>query len=281
MIILLGAMLIGLSLGIMGSGGSILTVPVLTYLLGHDSKIAIAESLAIVGGIALFGAWPYARSHQVDWRSVLFFGVPGMLGTNLGAWLSHFVAGEVQLILFGVVMLFAAVMMFRPPQRASGLEHATEPSDGAVTQRNALWKISLEGSIVGVITGLVGVGGGFLVVPALVLLGGLPMRLAVGTSLAVIALKSASGLWKYLDVLETVDAKIDWWTVSAFIAIGAAGSFAGRILSTRINQQTLRRSFAMFLLVMGVIVLGKEPAAVVASWNSPQADTRVESIDHL
>ena len=118
-----GALIIGLVLGLMGSGGSILTLPVLVYLLGHQDKIAVAESLAIVGGIAAVAVIPYARERLVDWRCVLFFGLPGMLGTFLGAWLSKFVPGTFQLVLFGVLMLAAAVTFnagaTSPPQQRS------------------------------------------------------------------------------------------------------------------------------------------------------------------
>ncbi|MGD9855340.1 MAG: TSUP family transporter, partial [Planctomycetaceae bacterium] len=105
MIAIAGALLIGLTLGLLGSGGSILTVPVLVYLLGHQDKVAIAESLAIVGTIALSGMLPYAGAKQVDWRSVLFFGLPGMAGTYAGVWLAHYISGTAQLTLFGGVML--------------------------------------------------------------------------------------------------------------------------------------------------------------------------------
>ena len=110
-----GAILIGLTLGLLGSGGSILTVPVLVYLLGHQDKVAIAESLAIVGGIALAGMIPYARARLIDWRSVVLFGLPGMAGTYGGAWLARFVSGPAQLTLFAGVMLIAAWMMMRRP----------------------------------------------------------------------------------------------------------------------------------------------------------------------
>ena len=274
--IVLGALLIGLSLGVMGSGGSILTVPVLTYLLGHDNKAAIAESLAIVGGIALVGALPYAMSRQVDWRSVLYFGLPGMAGTYLGAWMAKYVSGGVQLVLFAVVMLLAAWLMARPPK----FVREAEDNRGEVDHRPmAFWKIGLEGLGVGLLTGLVGVGGGFLIVPALVLLGGLPMRLAIGTSLAVIALKSASGLWKYLDVLESLGESVNWATVAAFIAVGIAGSFIGKAISSRIDQRTLRRSFAVFLVIMGAFVLSKETPGVIAQWRGDAALTHEETSD--
>ena len=252
---LLGAVAIGLVLGLLGSGGSILTVPVLVYLAGEPDKVAIAESLAIVGAIALVGALPYARQKLVDWHSVLYFGVPGIAGTYGGAALSKLVPGTVQLALFAIVMLLAAVLMFR---------RKTTPitADGTPHERQALWKIAGEGLAVGVLTGLVGVGGGFLIVPALVLLGGLSMRLAVGTSLLIIAAKSAAGFYKYLDVLADAGLYVDWSLIGIFAAIGIAGSFVGNALSQRVPQARLKRGFAVFLVIMGVFILAKEgPAA--------------------
>ena len=263
----LGALLIGVMLGLMGSGGSILTVPVLVYLLGHEDKAAIAESLGIVGGIALIGIVPYARSRQVDWRSVAFFGIPGMAGTYGGAWLAALVPGAAQLVLFACVMLLSAWLMFRNPAKrpaqngdvASGSEVDEDPP-----ARHALWQISLEGFAVGVLTGLVGVGGGFLIVPALVILGGLSMRTAVGTSLAVIALKSLVGFYKYLGVLDALDLQVDWRTVGLFVSIGIVGTMLGQWVSVRLDQTTLRRAFAAFLVAMGLFVLGKEGPKLLA-----------------
>lgn len=278
-IIIIGALLIGLMLGLMGSGGSILTVPVLVYILGHDGKVAIAESLAIVGAIALATMFPYARSRLVNWRTVLFFGIPGMAGTYLGAWLSHFVAGPVQLTLFAVVMLVAAVIMLR-----RGSVSAIDNTQATSQQPKAFWLIGIEGVLVGIITGLVGVGGGFLIVPALVVFGKLPMRVAIGTSLAVIALKSFSGLFKYLDVLESIGATVDWWTVAVFVLIGIIGSVMGHAAATRLNQDLLRKSFAAFLVAMGLFVFVKEipnmmpkstPSAAVTNdlqkWETPKS----------
>jgi uncharacterized membrane protein YfcA/rhodanese-related sulfurtransferase len=252
---LLGAVAVGLVLGLLGSGGSILTVPVLVYLAGHAEKVAIAESLAIVGAIAAVGAIPYARQKLVDWHSVLYFGVPGIVGTYGGAWLAKWVPGPVQLVLFAVVMLLAAVLMFRGRR---------EPAEGEVRERQPLWLIGTEGLLVGVLTGLVGVGGGFLIVPALVLLGGLSMRLAVGTSLLIIAAKSAAGFWKYTDVLAETDLAVDWTLIGLFAAIGIVGSFVGNALSQRVPQAQLKRGFAVFLVAMGVFILIKEAPAAFA-----------------
>ena len=239
----IGAALIGLSLGLLGSGGSILTVPVLVYLVGEPEKLAIAESLAIVGAISLVGALRSALKHQIDWRSVGWFGVPGILGTFLGAALSGFLSGTVQLLLFAVVMLLAAVMMFRPAPL-----NTARP-----TQPHSRLKTTLEGLGVGVLTGVVGVGGGFLIVPALVLLGGLPMGLAVGTSLAIITLNSFTGFFKHLDMLQ--GPGLHWSMMLVFVVIGILGSLVGTRLGRRVPGASLKKGFAGFLVVMGVYVL--------------------------
>ncbi len=245
---LLGAVAIGLVLGLLGSGGSILTVPVLVYLAGQPDKVAIAESLAIVGAIASVGAATYARQGLVDWRAVAGFGVPGIVGTYLGAVLAARVPGPVQLALFGVVMLAAAGAMFRGQAALAGDAHPARPA----------WMIAALGIAVGVMTGLVGVGGGFLIVPALVLLVGLDMRLAVGTSLSIIVLNSATGFLKYLDVLSASGSVVDWRLVGTFAAIGIVGSLVGARLSQRVPQARLKRGFAVFLVVMGTFILFKE-----------------------
>ena len=252
MLVLPGAIAIGLSLGLLGSGGSILTVPVLVFLIGQDEKTAIAGSLFIVGSIALAGGLQFLRAGLIQWRSVLIFGLPGMLGTYLGAFLAAYVSGVMQLALFALVMLVASYFMLRPPD----LQHAD------ATPR-ATWKIASDGLIVGIITGLVGVGGGFLIVPALVLLGGLGMHQAVATSLVIIALKSFSGFYKYLDVLEKQSLELDWNTLLIVTALGIAGSFAGSRLARRLPQDKLKRWFGYFLIAMGIYILAKSgPAAL-------------------
>jgi Predicted permeases len=248
----LGALLVGLVLGLLGSGGSILTVPVLVYLVGEPNKLAIAESLGIVTLISLVGALPFAYKRQVDWRSVGLFGVPGMGGAYLGAYLSKFMSGTVQLAIFAAVMLLAAVMMFR----------RTAPEPGEAPDP-AYWKVMLDGFGVGILTGIVGVGGGFLIVPALVLLGGLPMHLAIGTSLCIIALKSISGFVKYIDVMGEVGFSIHWDLVLIFSLIGIVGSFVGGRIGAYVPQARLKRGFAFFLVLMGVVILGQNVAAMV------------------
>lgn len=250
---LIGALAIGLSLGLLGSGGSILTVPILHYLLGHPEKQSIAESLGIVGGIALIGAIPYARKGLIHWKSVFFFGTPGMFGSFIGAHLAKGVPGAVQLALFAFVMLAAAAMMMR--------RRAPEHSTGRGAPEEAIWQIILQGLLVGVLTGFVGVGGGFLIVPALVLFGGLSMRIAVGSSLCIIAMNSASGFVKQMDVLSNLGLAIDWHVVGLFLLLGILGSFAGNLIGAVIDQRRLRRIFGGFLLVMGLFILIRQGLA--------------------
>jgi len=239
---LLGALAIGLSLGLLGSGGSILTVPVLHYLVGQPEKLAIGGSLLVVGLVATAGCVPYALRRQVDWRNVAWFGLPGMAGAWVGATLAHWVPGALQLALFAGVMLLAAWRMLRGGVVARS---GREPRRIAVVG---------GGVGVGVLSGLVGVGGGFLIVPALVLLAGVPMASAVGTSLAVIALNSFSGFGKYLGVLEHGGLTLDWRVLLAVAAVGVVGSLAGQRLGQRLPQAALRRLFGTFLVVMGLVI---------------------------
>ena len=254
---ILGAIAVGLSLGIFGSGGSILTVPVLVYLLGHEDKIAIAESLAIVGSIALIGALPSVRDGTVRWGLVLLFGVPGMAGAFLGAWLAAFVPGAVQLLVFGGVMLAAAARMW---QRSRVTPLAIEPGS---TQPKR-WLVIILGTGVGVLTGFVGVGGGFLIVPALVLLARIPMRQAVASSLIIIAMNTATGLIKHHRVLSDAENAINWSVIIVFIAVGAAGSLVGRSIQSRINQRVLQQAFAVFLVAMSLFIIARETLRLVA-----------------
>ncbi len=259
----LGAVAIGLALGMLGSGGSILTVPVLVYFVGEPDKVAIAESLAIVGLIALVGAIPYSLQGLVVWRSLWLFGIPSIVGTYLGAWMSQWVSGAMQLSLFAVVMLLAAWMMVRNPKHASQAPHP-----------RPFWKIALDGLVVGALTGLVGVGGGFLIIPALVVLGGLTMQQAVGTSLWLIALKSGSGFWKYMQLLPTQGYSINWEVIGMFSLIGSIGSMMGNRIAVRLPQSRLRRGFAVLLVLMGAFILWqnlpKLSGASVAQSDTPE-----------
>jgi uncharacterized membrane protein YfcA len=237
---LVGAAMIGISLGLMGSGGSILTVPVLHYLVGQPDKVAIAGSAFVVGSIACVGGVQRAWHRSVDWRSVLFFGVPSMASAYLTAWASRWVPGTFQLGLFVLVMFAAGSFMLRPQ---------VEPQAGKAARE--VWKIGLDGLAVGALTGLVGVGGGFLIVPALVLLGGLDINRAIGTSLLIIALNSFSSFAKHVDVVEAHGQRLDWTVLTVFVGIGVVGSIAGTRLAQRLDRMLLQRMFAGLLFVMG------------------------------
>jgi uncharacterized membrane protein YfcA len=252
---LLLAAIVGVSLGMLGGGGSILTVPIFVYVLDFGTKEAIAMSLAVVGVTSVFGAVGHWRAGNVNLRIALIFGAVAMVGTFLGARLAVYVSGTVQLLLFAVVMLLAAVFMFR---NRGAVELVPVPGSHDTGGGLPLAHIVLEGLVVGVVTGLVGVGGGFLVVPALVLLGGIPMKQAVGTSLVVIAMKSASGFAGYLDQVE-----IDWSVLAVFTSVAVAGILAGSILVRYVSQEGLRRSFALFLVIMGVFILFQNREALM------------------
>jgi uncharacterized protein len=258
------AALIGLSLGLIGGGGSILTVPIFVYVLGFGAKEAIAMSLAVVGAVSLFGAAGHWRAGNVNLRVALVFGSVAMVGTYLGARLAVYFSGGAQLALFAGVMLLAAFFMFRErqPLRMAEDEFLAEAGDaeamqdaavlpgGAPVERMPLGLIIIEGLAVGVLTGLVGVGGGFLIVPALVLLGKIPMKQAVGTSLLVIAMKSASGFLGYLGQVE-----VPWGFMSLFTAVAVVGILGGTYLVQFVSQRALKRVFAVFLLVIGSFIL--------------------------
>ena len=259
MIAVLGGILIGLCLGLLGSGGSILTVPLLVYLLDHDPKVAIAESLAIVGGIALLASIRPMLKRDVDWTSVLLFGVPGVMGTVAGVWSSQWISGLVQLMVFGGVMLVAAAMMLRGRR---GDESEVVPAGR--TRRDHLILV-IEGFLVGALTGIVGVGGGFLIVPALVLLGRLPMRIAVGTSLLIIAVKSGAGFGKSIGQFEGGVGAMDLQTIGVFILLGGVGSLLGDAIGGRIPQRRLKQVFAVFLLMMSGFMLLRAGTGLLAT----------------
>ncbi len=241
-LVLVLALAVGLSLGLLGGGGSILAVPLLVYVAGLDAKEAIATSLLVVGTTSLAALVPHARAGRVRWRTGLLFGAAAMAGAYAGGRLAAFVPGPVLLLLFAAMMLATAVAMIRGRRAVSATEHGLR-----------VGVVLLEGAVVGLVTGMVGAGGGFLVVPALVLLGGLPMSAAVGTSLLVIALKSFAGLAGYL---ASVD--VDWPLALAVTGAAVVGSLVGGSLTGRIPADTLRRAFGWFVVVMGGFVLAQE-----------------------
>lgn len=241
---LLLSILIGLSLGLLGGGGSILTVPILTYVAGLDPKEAIAASLFVVGVTSAVSAINHARNRRVKWRTGVIFGAAGMAGAFGGGLLGGYIPSVVLMVAFALMMIATSIAMIR----------GRKGSAGEVKDRDLpLGRVILDGLVVGVITGLVGAGGGFLVVPALALLGGLSMPVAVGTSLVVITMKSFAGLAGYLTSVE-----LDWALVGAVTVAAILGSLLGSRLAGRIPEALLRKGFGVFVLVMGVFVLIQE-----------------------
>lgn len=241
---LLLAVLIGVSLGLLGGGGSILTVPILTYVAGLPPKEAIAASLFVVGVTSAVSAVNHARNQRVKWRTGLVFGAAGMAGAFGGGLLGGHVSGTLLMIAFALMMLATSVAMIRGRKN-----QAVQPHDRELP----VLKVILEGLVVGLVTGLVGAGGGFLVVPALALMGGLAMPVAVGTSLVVIAMKSFAGLAGYLTTVT-----LEWGLIGAVTIAAVVGSFLGARLAGRIPEAALRTGFGIFVMVMGVFVLVQE-----------------------
>jgi uncharacterized protein len=250
--------LVGMLLGLLGGGGSILAVPIFVYIFKLDPKLAIATSLVVVGITSLFGSVTHFRTGNVDLRTALLF----ILGSSAGAyaaanWLSGFLSGTTQLILFALVMLTASFFMFRGRREPEASDAPRQLTPGIIALT------IVQGIGVGMVTGLVGVGGGFMIVPALVLLSRIPMRRAVGTSLLVIALNSAAGFAGYISKPELRSAIAETHVgpfalvslLVIFTAITIAGIFIGSALCKRISQKGLRRGFAVFLIVMGVVIL--------------------------
>jgi uncharacterized protein len=238
------ATVIGVSLGLLGGGGSILAVPLLIYVAGLPAKEAIATSLLVVGATSAVAVIPHLRAGRVRWRTGLIFGAAGMTGAYTGGRLAAYVPAAVLLTGFAVMMLGTAAAMIRGRR---GTDDKPVPPELPVV------RVVIDGIVVGLVTGLVGAGGGFLVVPALALLGGLPMPVAVGTSLVVIAMKSFAGFAGYLHTVT-----IDWSLATAVTVAAATGSLIGARLAGRIPADTLRKSFGWFVVAMGSFVLAQQ-----------------------
>ncbi|GIJ94638.1 UPF0721 transmembrane protein [Capnocytophaga stomatis] len=255
------ATLIGISLGLVGSGGSILTLPILVYLMGVEPILATAYSLFIVGVTSLVGGIKNAFLKRVDFKSVFIFGVPSVLAVYFSrAFLLPLIPDVLfridslvftksmgLMVLFAVVMILASVSMLRPRKKYQ--------QDEKTEIRYNYPMILLEGVAVGVLTGLVGAGGGFLVIPALVLLAKMPIKLAVGTSLFIIAIKSILG---FIGDLQNYSEIIDWELLMIFSVLSVLGIFVGIFLSGKIDGTRLKSIFGWFVLVMGVYIFVKE-----------------------
>ena len=247
--LLLGGVLVGAAgvvLGLLGGGGSVLTVPILVYVVGLEPRAAMVTSLGVVGTTSLVALVPHARAGRVRFSSGLSFGAAGLVGSVAGGQVARLFPGPVLMVLLAAVMLAMAGAMLRPAQVRE------VPSGPSARGRTALALVAGLG--VGVLTGLLGTGGGFMVVPALSLLGGFTMGEAVGTSLLVIALNSASGLLGAL----AAGAKVEWPLVAALAAAASVGSLLGARLGRGMSAASLKRAFAGLLLLLSVGMGAKE-----------------------
>jgi uncharacterized protein len=253
--LVLGAVLslfVGLLLGLLGGGGAILTLPMLVYVLHVDSKDAIASSLVVVGTTSFVGMLSHARAGAVQWRVGTLFGLAAMAGAFGGGRLAAVIPGHVLLVAFGVIMVTTSTLMMR------GRKDTPETSGSINTP-----VVMLLGALVGLISGLVGAGGGFLIVPALSIFGGLPMRQAIGTSLFVIAMQSGAGFLGHMG-----HAHLNATLLVAITSSAILGSLAGTALSKHVPAPILRRGFAWFVVCMGMFMFFKQlslPIAAAAS----------------
>ncbi len=257
------ATLIGLSLGLLGGGGSILTVPILVYVVKMDPKTSIALSLAIVGATSLIGSIGHYRKGNINLKVALIFAPFAMVGTFGGAKLSVFMSGATQLILFAIIMLIASFFMFK----------GRKESEIDENKKVNYILIAAQAIFVGVVTGIVGVGGGFIIVPALVLLANIRMKEAVGTSLFIIALNSISGFLGYLNLVE-----VPWEFLGVFIIFASIGIIVGSNLIQYVSQAKLKKAFAIFLVVMGFFILYKNKNKFYTSIQETNLETVTRSI---
>ncbi len=263
---------IGLSLGLIGGGGSVLALPILVYVMGIEPKPAIAMTLVIVGTVSLVGVVPHWQQGNLNLKKALIFGSSTMVGAFLGAKLAGLpgITGAVQMLLFAVMMLLAAFLMIRRTNavKEDSLSAYPEP----VCKYCWLWMLT-EGIGIGILTGLVGVGGGFALVPALVLLGKTPMKQAIGTSLIIISLNSLAGFLGYLGTVN-----LDWKITVSFTFIASVGTLAGAYLSRYVSAKRLQKSFGYFLIaVAGFILLNQFNASKVTPVEGKNSQTSCTS----
>ncbi|NOT50696.1 MAG: sulfite exporter TauE/SafE family protein [Chitinophagaceae bacterium] len=255
----LASLLIGISLGLIGGGGSILTVPVLVYLFNVEPVMATAYSLFIVGLSSLVGTIPKYKQGQVNLKTALIFGIPSIAAVfATRKFIVPVIPNEIlaigglvvtksilMMVLFAVLMVFASVSMIRDKKKKAEIENGKQQFNYPM--------IMLEGAVVGALTGLVGAGGGFLIIPALVILSKLPMKQAIGTSLLIIAAKSLIGFTGDLS-----NYSMDWKLLMIVTGLAIGGIFIGDALSKRVDGNKLKKGFGWFVLVMGVYILIKE-----------------------
>ncbi|WP_143962823.1 sulfite exporter TauE/SafE family protein [Litoribacter populi] len=255
----ISALIIGISLGLIGGGGSILTVPAMVYLLSISPVLATAYSLFVVGATSLAGSFSFMKKGLVNYKTAAVFATPSFLAVYLTR---KFLVPAIPIKIFSIgdwvltkdiaiMVFFALIMLAASYSMIKNGKKKLEGKEGEIKFNLPL--IAAEGAIVGVVTGLVGAGGGFLIIPALVLLANLPMKMAVGTSLLIIAVKSLIG---FLGDLST--QAIDWAFLGGFTALSLIGIFVGSYLSSRIDAKHLKKGFGYFVLIMAVYILAKE-----------------------
>lgn len=238
------AVVVGISLGLLGGGGSILTVPLLAYVAGMDPKHAIATSLLVVGVSSAIATITHARAGRIRWRIAVVLGSASMAGAYAGGLVARFIPATVLLVAFAVIMFGAGLAMLRG---------RTDSHGNDTDQRLPVVRIALLGIAIGMISGLVGAGGGFLLVPALALLAGLSMPTAVGTSLVVISMQSFAGLAGHL-----ANEQIDW-RLAAFVTTAAVlGALIGGRFVAFVDPALLRHVFGWFVLLMASVILAEE-----------------------
>ncbi|MBW4468337.1 MAG: sulfite exporter TauE/SafE family protein [Pegethrix bostrychoides GSE-TBD4-15B] len=248
------AICIGISLGLIGGGGSVLAAPVLIYVMSVPAKSAFAMTLVIVGVASVIGVIPHWQQGNVNLKIVALFAPAAMLGAYLGARLASlpFITPTIQLVTFGVMMLIASITMILKGAIKSekSLDNVNQDDQHAVVPKWLM--IALEGLAVGVLTGFIGIGGGFLVIPALVVLGKTPMKEAVGTSLIILALKSVTGFAGYFGHVP-----IDWNLLLSFTIASSAGILLGSYLNHFVSAKQLEKGFGYFVLAVAIFVLIK------------------------
>lgn len=254
----IGALLMGLTLGLIGGGGSILTVPILVYLFSVDAVLATAYSLFIVGLTSFVGSFSHISQGNVHWRTAFVFGIPSIISVYLTRYYlvpripnQIFQVGDfIMTKPLSILLIFALLMIFTSYSMIK--KTANEVDFSEIKYNYPL--ILLEGLAVGIITGLVGAGGGFLIIPALVLFAKLPMKQAVGTSLIIIAFKSLIGFTGDLKG----NSHIDWQFLGYFSIVAIIGILVGSLLSKKVNDNKLKPAFGYFVLIMGIYIITKE-----------------------
>lgn len=244
------AILIGILLGLLGGGGSILTVPVLVYLADLSTRSAIVTSLVVVCITSFIAVLNHAKAGRVCWKTGITFGLAGMGGAFIGGRIAAYIPDPILLVLFASVMLVASLAMLR---NKPGKDSIRQAGEKLCPQNLPVAAILFDGLLVGLITGLVGVGGGFLLVPALNYLAGLPMHAAIGTSLFIIVIQALAALAGHANHFQ-----IDLPLTVLVTCCAVAGSFIGSQLSGKISSRQLKRGFGVFVFLLGCFLLYKE-----------------------